>query len=292
MTLAVRLLSALVLLAWLGLGAPAARADDLTASQVAEKLKRGRALYGEQEYAKAIPLLRAVVDAGAATVAQKVSAFEILGISHLVLGQQRLAREAFENLLALDREHTLSDDTQSPKILRFYEQVKASYVPGYRAGPPVTLEVAAPEGARGGRPLELQVKVSRGVQHVSEVRWFWRPSGTLSYRAELMRRDAPGTYSVRIILPEERSRWSLEYYVEGRDATGQSRARSGDPLRPLSVAVEAAEVQTTTSTPWYRRWWVWTLVGAAVVGGGLAGGLAGRGGEAPAGTLAPVVRLK
>lgn len=264
------------------------RAAPLEPGQVAKRLAEGRALYGEQEYAKAIPVLRSVTESTVATTTEKVSAFEVLGLSYFILGQEKRAREAFENLLALDPEHTLVEEGQSPKILRFYDGVKAAYTPGYRAGPAVALDVLVPNRARGGQRLDVRVRVVRGVKEVTDVRVFFRSAGVLSYTAQQLSPIEPGRYEGQILPPAEPAAWTLEYYVEARAGTNV-RGRFGDPLRPLSLSVEAAAAATTPA--WYQRWWVWTAVGAVVIGGVVVG-VTSRGSPAPPGTLGPVIQLK
>jgi tetratricopeptide (TPR) repeat protein len=75
----------------------------------------------------------------------------------------------------------------------------------------------------------------------------------------------------------------IDYYVRALDAHGGVLAESGAPTLPfrLQVAAPAAVVAGGTGAaaareaPWYKRWWVWTLVGAVALGGGGAAVYAG-----------------
>ncbi|HET6146480.1 MAG TPA: tetratricopeptide repeat protein [Polyangia bacterium] len=73
----------------------------------------------------------------------------------------------------------------------------------------------------------------------------------------------------------------IDYYVRALDAHGGVLAESGTPALPfrLQVAAPAAVAgggaAAPGATPWYKRWWVWTLVGAVALGGGGAAVYAG-----------------
>ena len=44
----------------------------------------------------------------------------------------------------------------------------------------------------------------------------------------------------------------------------------GTSLAPLTIQVR----QSPVYKPWYKKWWVWAIVGVVVAGGGTAVGLA------------------
>jgi hypothetical protein len=75
----------------------------------------------------------------------------------------------------------------------------------------------------------------------------------------------------------------VDYYVRALDAHGGVLAESGAPTLPfrLQVAAPAPLIAAgggapgARETPWYKRWWVWTLVGAVALGGGGAALYAG-----------------
>lgn len=72
--------------------------------------------------------------------------------------------------------------------------------------------------------------------------------------------DAPGRYTVRILRAEH--------------APFETRL---DVLPEAAVEVRATLVRRiSTQKHWYERWWVWTLIGAAVAGGATAAAVATR----------------
>jgi tetratricopeptide (TPR) repeat protein len=75
----------------------------------------------------------------------------------------------------------------------------------------------------------------------------------------------------------------VEYYVRALNAPGSVVAESGTPTLPFRLQVAAPAVATAgaagaaASTPWFKRWWVWTIVGAVALGGGVAAYAGSRG---------------
>jgi len=70
----------------------------------------------------------------------------------------------------------------------------------------------------------------------------------------------------------------VEYYVRALNAQGSVLAESGTPTLPFRLQVAAPAVAAGPGdgagepphTPWFKRWWVWTIVGAVALGGGAA----------------------
>jgi len=72
----------------------------------------------------------------------------------------------------------------------------------------------------------------------------------------------------------------LDYYVRAVGEHGGTVAESGTPALPFRLQVAAPPALSLREPPrWYERWWVWTLVGAAVVGAGAATYVATRPGD-------------
>jgi len=251
-------------------------------SQLSVQVDAARRQYMAQEYEQVIRLLTPVAQSPIATIAEKVDTFELLGLSYLILGDRDRARDAFENLLSLDPGHVLRDPTESPKLKQFFEKVKESFVPGYQAHEPVSLEHAAPNGPVAGRTAEFAASIVRGAGMVRETLLLWRRAGLLRYRSVRMRgRD--GRLLGRFLLPRDASSYQLEYYLEARDATGNTVGRVGSPERPLTVRVSGAPAERR----FYQTWWFWTAVGVAAAGAITIGVVAGTAEKAPTGNLRP-----
>jgi hypothetical protein len=262
-------------------GLRAAYAD--AGARVRERLAEGRKLYEEQEYRKAIRVLAPVGRDPAATRAQRLEALELLGLCWFIVGDEGKAREAFEDLLAIDAGYELREASGSPKIETFFVRVKKAYVPDYRPDARVIVEHAAPPSAVAGRRLELSVDVTTGADLVKEVTVRWRRRGVLEYQSAPMRTVKENRWRARFTPPGDTAGYVLEYYLEARDIAGKLVARVGGPETPLALELAGAP---DPGTPWYRRWYVWLGAGAVVLGSA-AIFFAATAETAPEGTLPP-----
>ncbi|HUS68953.1 MAG TPA: hypothetical protein VMZ28_30665 [Kofleriaceae bacterium] len=269
----------------LALAAPAAAQSQK--QELEARIEEGFRLFQDLEYRAAIQKLKPVRLDPAATRAQKLRVLELIGISHLILGEKARATEAFEDLLTLDAGYQLRHDEDSPKIRQFYDTVKAAFLPGFEAGQEARLDHAAPRDAQAGRAVEIEAVVRVGLERVKEVVLRWRRGGVLDYTDAPMRRaGGEGTrWRARFVPPASRSAYAVDYYVEAKNAAGGSIGRVGGPETPLSLEVRAGEGDAEAG-PWYTRWYV---IGgaAAVIGVAAAAVVLTRGEDAPDGSLDP-----
>jgi len=272
-------------LAVLLLPAAAARGDSGPAGDaVRAHIAEGERRYGEQEYRACIEAFTAVLADATSTRDQRARAYEYIGLSWLILGKKQRAREAFEDVLSIDPHYTLSDPSHSPKLREFFEEVRASFLPGYgRGATEAELEHSAPTGAVAGRAVEVIAVATRGGQVVRDVTLHSRRQGMLTFGGERLQAEG-GRYRLMFYPPKESTDYVLEYYLEARDARGRVVARVASPQQPLSLPVRGAP---TPPAAWYRRWYVWAAVGAVVAGAVIIGAVAGSAQSAPAGTLPP-----
>jgi hypothetical protein len=246
----------IVLLAFaLALVAPA-RAD---APKVTKALAAAEQLFEEQEYARVVKTLRPVLSDAAATRAQRLRALELTALSQLILEDEAAARATFERLLDIDPGYQLTDQSGSPRISRFFDEVKKDVVPGFDADLVAVLDHAAPPEATAGRRLEIDVHATSGADNVKEVVFLWRRRGEQDYRAldAAFRGDA--RWRVRLTPDASAEDYAIEYYLEGRGLTGQTVARVASPEAPLALAIAAGT--GTARRPLYRRWYFWAGVG-------------------------------
>lgn len=244
--------------------APPAAVADSPSARIERQLGRGQALFQDLEYKAAIQVLRPVRLDPDATRSQKLRALELVGISHLVLGERARATEAFRDLLSIDAGYQLQHDDGSPKIRSFFENVKRDFLPGFAAGMEARIEHSAPRGAVAGRRVEVEVVVLVGIERVVDLILRWRLSGVLDYRDAPMRQQ-PSTdrprWRARFTPPASRSGYAVDYYVEARNAAGGAIGRIGGPETPLSLPVAPGEAEGRR--PWYSRWYV--IAGGAAV---------------------------
>ncbi|MCA9670869.1 MAG: tetratricopeptide repeat protein [Myxococcales bacterium] len=269
-----QLLAALGAVALLAVAPAAAHADEPRRSPQ-QALADGVEAYVQVQYGQAVMYLSAALK-GALEKNTVQRAYFYLGCTYLAQEKHDEARAAFERLLASDPAFVPDRKLTSPKIGRFFESVRRSY-----PTPPGPPELSHVPPRRLARPFtELRV-VARNVTRRLRVR--------LRYRAA----DAPGFFTVaaeaggagaaRFRVPTREAR-AIRYYFELVDDNGIVHQRLGEPAQAFSLERRRRRRRraVAASTPWYRRWWVWTLVGVAAAGAGAGVGIyaATRGGDA------------
>ncbi len=270
-------------LAVLALGLLAPRLAHADAAKVKQLLDAGEAFFEDQDYGKVIKVLRPVTTDAASTRAQRLRALELVALSHLILGDDVAARGSFERLLDIDPGYQLTDQSGSPRIREFFDDVRAAVL-GVAAGGSAALDHAAPTQAPAGRRLEIDVRATAGAEHVKEVVFFVRRRGTRDYAAVTAAFRGDARWRIRWTPDASIDAYGVEYYIEGRGLTGEPVARAGSPEAPLTIEIASGQ---GAPPAWYRRWYVWAGAGALAAGaiGAIWLGSGGGDGSLPPGTV-------
>jgi len=258
--------------------APVARAAPADA-RARKLLARGERLFADQEYTRALRALLPVTRDPAATRAQRVRAWELIALSRFILGDQPGARDAFERVLEADPGFQLRDESGSPRIRAFFDEVRAAVVPG--AGGGVDLEHAAPRAGTAGTRLEIEARATRGGDAVHELVVLHRTLGALRYAETAARPAGETRWRAALRLPASRRAYTIEYYLEARGPAGAVVARVGAPDQPLALRIAAGGERRR----WYGRWYV--IAGAAALAAGTTGLVLAAGGGRDDGSLPP-----
>jgi hypothetical protein len=163
-----------------------------------------------------------------------------------------------------------------------------------------------PASAATGKLLEIKARIT-DPSGVLYPRLYYRKAGTTSFQNTTMQRV--GDRWVGAIPGFAVQGATLEYYLEAFDKQGNGPARHGSAAAPHRIelqVVKAAPISqprsrpatqpvsqpasqpatqpavskgAVTATPWYKRWWVWAIVGAVAVGGGVTAGVLASGGD-------------
>ncbi|MEZ4404632.1 MAG: hypothetical protein R3B06_31720 [Kofleriaceae bacterium] len=246
-------------------------------------LVTGEKLFAEQEYRRAVKVLIPVTRDAAAPRAMRVRAWELIALARFISGDEGGARDAFERLLEADPGFQLRDTSGSPRIRRFFDQIRADVVPA-AATAEVDLEHAAPRAATAGARAEFDLRATRGAADVRQVVVLSRRLGELSYREQVARGVADDRWRATVALPAARRAYTVEYYVEARGTAGAVLARVAAPDAPLVLRVGPGG---DGGRPWYGRWYV--LGGAAALAAGATGAIvwAATSAGPPDGSLPP-----
>lgn len=274
----------LLLLACTALAMPA-RADDVGPQAIEAYLARGQQLFDEQEYAAAIQSLTPVTRDARATRAQRLRALELIALAQFIRNDKAAARATFERILDIDPGYQLRDTSGSPQMRAFFDSLKKQLIPGYDPTAGADLEHAAPTAGSAGKPLEIEVRVTRG--NVFDLVIATRRRGELTYKSSPLSPRGENRWRARITPDASSKPYVLEYYVEARDAGGAAIARIAAPDQPLEIALTAGGPESG-KRPWFTRWYViggGILLGAAT-GAVIVGATRGPGpGSLPPGTV-------
>lgn len=248
---------------------------------VEKSLASARAQYRDLEYEKVIAITRKVVKDTRATITQRVEAHEFMGLSCLILGRQRQARQAFASLLRLKPGHRLRDPSGSPKLRSFFRSVRDSLPPPTR---PPGLRLQPPGKARAGQRVTIMAVLNDFTWsgHIGLLRW--RRAGKLTWHSTPATPESGSILKASPLLPKASSAYRLEYYMAVHDTDGIQVISGGSASEPLALEVSAARRSSLA-----RRWWIWVAVGAVVVAGATVGIVTLSSEEAPKGNMRPGV---
>lgn len=127
--------------------------------------------YGELDYRGAAELAQSAAQEPTATPANQVRGWERVGLCWLVLGQHRLAREAFDKLFNLDPKHEVVDPSLSPRQHEYIEEVRAKHPAPAPPPPPPPTPTSTPTTTVVAAPAPPVV-----VQKPVWKRWYvWTP---------------------------------------------------------------------------------------------------------------------
>ncbi|HSD89353.1 MAG TPA: hypothetical protein VLB44_17610, partial [Kofleriaceae bacterium] len=260
----VRRIAALVLVAATARSLPAA-ADS------AERVASAEHHFEELDYELVLGDSDAVIADASAPVAHKARALFVRGEALVVLDRDADANAAFTALLSLDPEFR-PPPTSPPRIRAAFESALAAWRVGREEElatkfgaqlREVKLDVDAPVDARGGRPLQLRVRL-RDPQHLAN-------RLVLGYRRESEREysriSAAAAPSLVLAIPGavlgSDKPYRLAWYVHATHESGAVVRRSGDEAEPRWLAVAAG--QPPRPPPITRRWWFWTGIATLTI---------------------------
>ena len=197
---------------------------------------------------------------------QLVELYRLLGLSHLYLGNEDKARDAFEKLLQARPDYELPKSAP-PKIRSLYARIKDDI--RKRRVRPVTLTVEALPDVDGGEAVTVPARIE-DMALGARAKLFYRRAGVQAYSSVDFAREKGSkvNYTATIPafeVPAEGAGWDLEYYVEVADAAQRRLAGKGDAFNPLSFRVVAKQAEAppvAESRPWYKNPWVWVGIGA------------------------------
>jgi hypothetical protein len=187
--------------------------------------------------------------------AAHVQLWEQRGITAAYVDDVATAKTSFGMLLALDPGHYLSY-TLSPKATFVFEDVRKQPTPTTP-----TLDINWPRNGKVGDAVPVDIEVVADPRRLlTGATFFVRARGEATWRATDIA-FAGGAGTVRVIVPpiDGDKPSTLELYVRGHDAKRNEVLAWADAAHPREIAL-----RYEPPTPWYRRWWAYTI-GASIL---------------------------
>lgn len=233
-----------------------------------EAVEKAQQQVDEGDFEDAVRTLEKGIDQPDLTDDQLAEMYRLLGLSHLYLGNEDKARDAFEKLLQARPDYDLPKGAP-PKIRALYARIKEDIKK--RRVRPVTLTVTPVTEVRGGDAVTVEARIE-DMALGAKAKLFYRRAGVQSFssidfaRGKTVRTDYTAIVPAFEVPAEEQS-YEVEYYVEVADAAQRRLAGRGDPYNPLSFRVpakRAAEGPVVEQTPLYKSPWLWIGIGLGV----------------------------
>jgi hypothetical protein len=226
-------------------------------------LQQASQWYGDMEFEKSLRLVIQASQMKGNSHAQLLRIYLILGLCYGSLGQYENARNSFARLLAIDPSYRLSQDI-SPSVRKPLEDVLAAKPVGLLVQllPPPTAEIA--------QPITLNADVvSDPLRMISALSIYFKNDALPNY--SLIRTKIGGTGPVKLVIPA--AAWetapglkTIYWHLVVEDSTQGQLQTFGEASHPLvlKVAGRALPPVIAEQTPWYKRWWVWAILGGVV----------------------------
>jgi hypothetical protein len=273
------------------------------ASAVSNRVKKVKTLYKQLFFDDATKVCRSVLDAGHNRREDLVELLKYKGLLAAVQGNNNEATKAFRQLLVIEPEASLGEG-HPPRVERAFAAAQR----WFRRQRPLTATPRAPASVLREGTVEISLEVTDPLTMVSQAVLHIRAEGARRFKRHLARSSAGLRWAVQVArLQGIGAARRVEYYVTlldhsfnevgqvGRAAAPRPIALLGPPASvagPVVVSKPApAPPKERRARPWYKRWWVWAAVGAAVVTAAAVGGAVGAA-NSPSDTVDAPVTLE
>ncbi len=233
-----------------------------------EAIEKATVQVDDGDFEDAVRTLTRGFDQPDLTDDQLAEMYRLAGLSHLYLGNEEKARDAFEKLLQARPDYELPKATP-PKIRALYGRIKEDI--RKRRVRPVTLTLTPAPDVDGGAPLDVEARID-DMALGARAKLFYRRAGAQSFSSiDFLRgKTDRAQYTATVPafeLPAEATGYEMEYYVEVADAAQRRLAGRGDSFNPLTFAVAARQATSgpvVEPTPLYKSPWLWIGIGLGV----------------------------
>jgi tetratricopeptide (TPR) repeat protein len=229
----------------------------LIAGSAQSDLEAATSLYKQGEFAASIGLLQSLTssDAMKSDVLFARDVHLHLGFDFFALERMEDADKQWSQALDLDPDYVISP-LSPPALRRAFAALKASHTirPSLKHTPPAMLRVDEPvtlsfSASSVGRECALQLR--------------HRVRGANAFHTTSLERLGSEWRTLAFLPDVSGARAVLEYYLEVT-CRAQVIAHLRSAETPFALVLER-QTKPPAPDPWFRKWWVWTIVGAGVV---------------------------
>ncbi|PZR13857.1 MAG: hypothetical protein DI536_11020 [Archangium gephyra] len=220
------------------------------------------------DFEDAVKTVERGIEAPELTDDQLAELYRLMGLSHLYLGNEDKARDAFEKLLQARPDYELPRSAPA-KTRALYTRIKDDI--RKRRVRPVTLTLVPVGEVPGNAAVVVDARIE-DLALGAKSKLFYRRGGAQSFssvdfsRSKANRTDFTATVPA-FELPTEDQSYEVEYYVEVADAAQRRLAGRGDAYNPLRFRVLARKVSegpVAEAVPAYKSPWLWLGIGLGV----------------------------
>lgn len=267
----------------------------LTRANPEEWLSKAEQAYEQLEYEEALKYLIKIHTDKEASPLHKARAYLYMGVCFTALGDAQNAVAAFVEVLKLRPNFRIPAGVSPSIRAMFNAALKYMKLPETPAGEdasaneqaasqqnqePVEIKASSAKKAIAGNPIEIDISVKDPGKRIASFSINWRRRKGPDF-STIQMKHKKGTEKVKASIPGitiGNDKGILTYYVEAKDADGQTIAMSGADDEPIEVSLEEKKKPKS-------KWGLYTLAissgVAAIAGGIIAGVLLSRGGEQP-----------
>lgn len=244
------------------------------------ELQRIESFMDEAEFEQALELVNGELKRPNLSAEMKGRLYELQGLLHLYLGEEAEAQDSFRSLLKVAPNYRLQKD-ESPKVKALFEEAREEMAA--KISSKLRLRHPRPAPAVPGEPIRVEIELESPPEGIT-AKLFYRRDGERNYSStRFMETDDPGRWAALVPAlslgsqsEDDVSGKALEYFIEVQGPAGSLLAIAGKRDAPLAVPFAAAGAPegaaVSQGSPWYKKWWVWTIVGV-VVAGAVTGGI-------------------
>ncbi|MEQ9498955.1 MAG: hypothetical protein RIT81_18895 [Deltaproteobacteria bacterium] len=223
-------------------------------------LSRAKDEYDRLEFDRAARTLQRAIEYSKNCRWDLAEIYRLKAFVDAVNAERERCQRAFEILLALDPDYVMPADVP-PKIKNCFDDAKG-VAPERRE---LSLVHSSPQEVQPNAPVSLPVRVVDPLRLVDQVQVYFRREGVKIFTTVTARADENVSVVIPALsVPPDEKGYRMEYFIRAVDRWEGTLEEEGSPKSPLVFAVAPSSGEGGAIT---SKWWFWSAIGVAVLGG-------------------------